>query len=95
MRKFTDYLAAAMADCGVRHIFMLAGGWAMHLNDSFGLRPDLNCFYSHHEQACEIAAQGYARLTGKIAVINVTTGAGRIKVLTESASLGSLTARFP
>jgi acetolactate synthase-1/2/3 large subunit len=53
----------------------------MHLNDSFGADPSFTVRYMHHEQACSMAADGYARLAGKPAVVNVTTGPGGINAL--------------
>lgn len=54
----------------------------MHLNDSFGHHPDLTCIYNHHEQGSAIAAEGYTRLTGKIAPVCVTSGPGGTNTLT-------------
>jgi acetolactate synthase-1/2/3 large subunit len=79
--KLTDYLAHYLADYGVRHIFMVTGGAAMHLNDSFGHTPRLNFICNHHEQACAMAAEGYARMTNGIGVINVTSGPGGINAI--------------
>jgi acetolactate synthase I/II/III large subunit len=79
--KLSDYLAQTLADHGVRHVFMLTGGGAMHLNDSLGHEPHLSVICNHHEQACAMAAEGYARITGEVGVINVTTGPGGINAL--------------
>jgi acetolactate synthase-1/2/3 large subunit len=79
--KLSDYLASYLADYGIRHIFMLTGGGAMHLNDSLGFEPRLKVVFNHHEQACATAAEGYARITGTVGVINVTTGPGGINAL--------------
>lgn len=38
--------------------------------------------YNHHEQACAIAAEAYARLENKIAAVCVTTGPGGTNALT-------------
>lgn len=81
MIKLSDYIAHHLADYGVRHIFMLTGGGAMHLNDSLGHEPRLSIICNHHEQACAMAAEGYARVTGQVGVINVTTGPGGINAL--------------
>ena len=81
MIKLSDYIAKHLADVGVQHIFLVTGGGAMHLNDSFGKEPRIEVMCNHHEQACAMAAEGYARVTGKIGVINVTTGPGGINAL--------------
>ena len=36
MIRVADYIANTLADRGVRHLFMVSGGGAMHLNDAFG-----------------------------------------------------------
>lgn len=81
MIKLSDYITRRLVDEGVRHVFLLTGGGAMHLNDSFGKQPGIQVICSHHEQACAMAAEGYARVAGKIGVINVTTGPGGINAL--------------
>uniref|UniRef100_E6PD89 Thiamine pyrophosphate enzyme-like TPP binding region n=1 Tax=mine drainage metagenome TaxID=410659 RepID=E6PD89_9ZZZZ len=79
--KVADFIASFIADKGVRHVFMLTGGGAMHLNDAFGFEPRLTSICTHHEQAASIAAEGYARVSGEAAVVNVTTGPGGINAL--------------
>jgi acetolactate synthase-1/2/3 large subunit len=81
MLKLSHYIAGRLADWGVRHLFMIPGGGAMHLNDSFGREPRIHCLCNHHEQAAAMAAEGYARVTNKTGVINVTTGPGGINAL--------------
>src|SRR5207237_3165659 len=71
----------SLAEHGVRHIFMLTGGGAMHLNDSLGHDDRIQIICNHHEQACAMAAEGYARISGRIGVLNVTTGPGGINAL--------------
>jgi acetolactate synthase-1/2/3 large subunit len=53
----------------------------MHLNDSFGKQPGLEVIYNHHEQASAMAAEAYARLTGRLALVCVTSGPGGINAL--------------
>jgi acetolactate synthase-1/2/3 large subunit len=80
--KLSDYVARRIADHGITQVFMMIGGGAMHLNDSFGFEPRMTCLFNHHEQACAIAAEGYARVTGRPALLNVTTGPGGTNALT-------------
>jgi acetolactate synthase-1/2/3 large subunit len=80
--KVSDYIAQKLVENGISHVFMIPGGGAMHLNDSLGKHPKLTYIVNHHEQACAIAAESYARLTGKIALVNVTSGPGGINALT-------------
>jgi len=79
--KLSAYIARQLAEWGVRHVFMVTGGGAMHLNDSFGHEPIIQCVCNHHEQASAMAAEAYARITGRPGVLNVTTGPGGINAL--------------
>lgn len=80
--KVSDYIAQRLADAGIRHVFMVTGGGSMHLNDSFGREERLKYVCCHHEQACAMAAESYARLSGQIAALNVTTGPGGTNAIT-------------
>ena len=82
MRKVAHIIADFLVSKGVKHMFTVTGGGAMHLNDAFGHNENLTCIYNHHEQACSIAAEGYARLTGKIAGCCVTSGPGGTNAIT-------------
>jgi acetolactate synthase I/II/III large subunit len=82
MIKASDYIARFFVEQGCRHVFMITGGGAMHLNDSFGTCPGLEYICFQHEQAAAIAAEGYYRASGKIPVINVTSGPGGTNTLT-------------
>lgn len=53
----------------------------MFLNQSLGNHHGLKCTFMHHEQACAMAAEGYARIAGKPAVVMLTTGPGSINAL--------------
>jgi acetolactate synthase-1/2/3 large subunit len=81
MIKLSDYIAQRLADWGVRDVFLISGGGAMHLNESFGREPRIRYWCNHHEQASAMAAECYARVTGRTGVINVTTGPGGINAL--------------
>jgi acetolactate synthase-1/2/3 large subunit len=70
-----------MADAGARHVFVLTGGGAMFLNDALGRCSRLRYVCCHHEQACAMAAEAYARVSGGIGVVSVTTGPGGINAL--------------
>ncbi len=79
--KVADFLAARLARLGIDTCFSVTGGGAMHLNDAFGEAPDIECVYLHHEQACAMAAEGYARITNRPALVCVTSGPGAINAL--------------
>lgn len=71
--RLADYVAQRIAEHGIRHVFMLTGGGAMHLNDALGRAEGLQYVCCHHEQAAAMAAESYARLSGRMAAVNVTT----------------------
>jgi len=79
--KLSDYIVGQLADWGVRHIFLVTGGGAMHLNDSIGKETRIHYVCNHHEQASAMAAEAYARIVGHPGVVNVTTGPGGINAL--------------
>ncbi|MBV9406690.1 MAG: thiamine pyrophosphate-binding protein, partial [Acidobacteriaceae bacterium] len=81
MIKVSDYILGFLADRGVKHIFMITGGASMHVNESIGCEKRIQYVCNHHEQACAMAAEGYARLTGELGVISVTTGPGAVNTL--------------
>ena len=82
MIKVSDYIAQSLARHGIRHVFLVTGGGAMHLNDAIGRCHDLTYVCCHHEQACAMAAESYYRLTNKLAAVNVTTGPGGTNAIT-------------
>lgn len=79
--KVSDYIADFFVEKGIKHVFTVVGGGAMHLNDSFGHHPDLSCIYNHHEQASAIAAEAYQRVHNEMAAVCVTSGPGAINAL--------------
>ena len=81
-QRLADYVADFLVNHGVTDAFSVVGGGAMHLNDALGHKEGLNVTYNHHEQACAIAAEAYARLENKIAAVCVTTGPGGTNALT-------------
>jgi acetolactate synthase-1/2/3 large subunit len=80
--KLSDYVMRFVAGKGVRHVFMLPGGGAMHLNDSAGRCEGLTYVCNLHEQACAIATEAYARVTNHLGVCLVTTGPGGTNAVT-------------
>ncbi len=80
--KLSDWIAATLARRGIRDVFMLTGGGAMHLNHSLGTHPALKTTFTHHEQALAMAAEAYYRLTNRLAVVNVTSGPGGTNAIT-------------
>lgn len=80
--RVADYIFKTLADYGVKHVFFVSGGGAMHLNDALGREKRIRYICNLHEQACSIAAEGYARVTGEPGVVSVTTGPGGTNAVT-------------
>lgn len=80
--KVSNYIAQKLVECGINQAFSVTGGGAMHLNDALGHQPGLSCLYQHHEQACAMAAEAYARIHNKIGLLCVTTGPGGTNAIT-------------
>lgn len=80
--RVADYIANFLVSQGVTHNFMVTGGGAMQLDDALGHKKELHNIYNHHEQGCSIAAEAYARVTGKIASVCVTSGPGGTNAIT-------------
>jgi acetolactate synthase-1/2/3 large subunit len=81
-QRVADYIADFLISRGITDMFTVVGGGAMHLNDAFGHHPQLHCIYNHHEQACAMAAEAYARYSGKLAAVCVTSGPGGTNAIT-------------
>ena len=79
--RVADYIAQECINAGIKEVFMVTGGAAMHLNDAFGRRKELNLRFLHHEQSCSMAAEAYARVSGIPALVNVTAGPGAINAI--------------
>lgn len=79
--RVADYIALKMAEAGVKTVFSVVGGGAMNLNDAFGHSQDIKVVYNHHEQACAMAAECYARVNNEMSGCVVTTGPGGLNTL--------------
>lgn len=80
--RVADYIMTRIAAEGIKHVFVLPGGGAMYLVDALGLNPDMDFVPNHHEQACSIAAEAYARVNENLGVALVTTGPGATNAIT-------------
>ncbi|MEO8371329.1 MAG: thiamine pyrophosphate-binding protein [Candidatus Solibacter sp.] len=79
--RVADYIASTVEGTGSEVFFMLSGGMMMHLMDAFG-RTGMRYYCNHHEQACAMAADAYARVTGRLGVCLATSGPGATNLLT-------------
>lgn len=82
--RVADYIAAAATATGSQAFFLLSGGMMMHLMDAFGRSP-LTYVCNHHEQASAMAADAYARKSGKLGVCLATSGPGATNLITGMA----------
>ena len=81
MIKVSDYIAKRLKEVyEIERVYLIPGGGAMHLNDSFGKYIPYIC--NHHEQACAFCAEGQARYNNKLAVVNTTSGPGALNAVT-------------
>jgi acetolactate synthase-1/2/3 large subunit len=78
----SEYLADFFGKLGVEELFSVSGGGAMYLNDALGFHPKFRFIATHHEQAAAMAAEGHARITGKIGLLHVTSGPGGTNAIT-------------
>lgn len=78
--KLSDFIGKYLKEkYGIKTVFMISGGGAMHLNESFG--KYFSYIANHHEQGCAFAAEGFARVNQELAVVNITTGPGGLNCL--------------
>ena len=82
MIKVSDLVFDYIASLGVKHVFYLPGGGAMHLDDSLGHHEGLTPVCMLHEQPCAIAAEAYARISEGFGVCVVTSGPGATNAIT-------------
>ena len=79
--RVSDFVAKRLKFLGCSDVYMVTGGASMHLNDSFGIEFKEKVHCLHHEQACAIAAESYARIKFYPAIVNVTAGPGSINAI--------------
>ena len=80
--KLSDYVVEFVARLGIKDVFLLTGGGAMHLNDSLGRNTSLRYICNLHEQACAIAGEAYAKYDNRLGVVMVTVGPGATNTIT-------------
>jgi acetolactate synthase-1/2/3 large subunit len=82
MMKLSDYVIRFVARQGVKHVFLVTGGGAMHLNESLSRCEDIEPVCNSHEQASAMAAESYGKATNSLGVALVTTGPGGTNAMT-------------
>lgn len=81
-KRVADIIMEILCDNGITDCFAVVGGGAMHLDNALALNSNINKYFNHHEQACTMAADAYARISGKIAAVCVTSGPGATNAIT-------------
>ena len=81
-KRVADIIFETLVDLNIVDCFTVVGGGAMHLDNALALNTDMNSHFNHHEQACAMAAESYARYSGKMAAVCVTSGPGATNTLT-------------
>jgi acetolactate synthase I/II/III large subunit len=81
MIKLSDYVMKLLAQRGVDTYFTVSGGGIMHLLDSMGTHGGIKYYCNYHEQACAIAAEGWARVRNRPCGCLITLGPGAINAI--------------
>ena len=79
--KVSDYISDFLIKNGINTLFTITGGFAMHLNDSFGKNKNFEIYYQHHEQACGYSATGYTKVNSKPCIVCTTAGCAATNVI--------------
>ena len=81
-KRVADIIIDTLIENGIKDCFLVVGGGAMHLDNALAINNDINKICNHHEQACTMAAEAYARVSGKMAAVCVTSGPGATNAIT-------------
>lgn len=80
-KRVADIIIETLIEAGITQCFAVVGGGAMHLDNALALHKEMDVVFCHHEQACAMAAEGYAKACGKLALVCVTSGPGALNTL--------------
>ncbi len=80
--KVSDFIFRFVADQGVKHVFVVVGGGAMHLNEALSREKRIEFICNSHEQASAICAENYAKASDNLGCALVTTGPGGTNAIT-------------
>ncbi len=81
-----EIVVQALKDEGVEYVWGYPGGAVLHIYDAFFKQEEVRHILVRHEQAAAHAADGYARATGKVGVVLVTSGPGATNAVTGIAT---------
>ncbi|ASJ96976.1 acetolactate synthase 3 large subunit [Shewanella marisflavi] len=79
-------IVRSLIDEGVKHIFGYPGGSVLDIYDALHQKSGIEHILVRHEQAAVHMADGYARATGKVGVVLVTSGPGATNAITGIAT---------
>jgi acetolactate synthase-1/2/3 large subunit len=77
-----EMVIEALADQGVQHVFGYPGGAVLPIYDALFAQQRVQHILVRHEQGAVHAAEGYARSTGKVGCVLVTSGPGATNAVT-------------
>jgi acetolactate synthase-1/2/3 large subunit len=80
--KVSDYIVNFFNKNGITTVFTITGGFAMHLNDSFGNHSKYKSYYQHHEQACGYSAVGFSKTKNQPTIVCTTAGCAAANAIT-------------
>mgnify|MGYP002626120114 CR=1 FL=1 len=80
-KRVADIIIETLIELGIKDCFCVVGGGAMHIDNALKIHNDMNVVFCHHEQACAFAAEGYAKYSGNMALVSVTSGPGGVNTL--------------
>ncbi|MCR5214375.1 MAG: thiamine pyrophosphate-binding protein [Eubacterium sp.] len=81
-RRVADIIMDFLVENGIDTCFGVVGGGAMHLDNALALNNNIRKIFNHHEQASAMAAEAYARISGRMAAVCVTSGPGATNAIT-------------
>lgn len=81
-KRVADIIMDTLIEYGIDTCFAVVGGGAMHLDNALLVCDKMKKIFNHHEQACSMAADAYARYSGKMAAVCVTSGPGATNAIT-------------
>lgn len=77
----SEYLVDFLIKKGITDVFGYGGGYIVPFMDALYSREEIRVHVCYHEQGCSFAANGYARVSGKLGVYFTTSGPGAVNAL--------------
>lgn len=81
-KRVADIIMETLLEHDIDTCFAVVGGGAMHLDNALLVCDKIKKIFNHHEQACAMAADAYARYSGRMAAVCVTSGPGATNAIT-------------